>query len=53
LVVVFLAFAPAAASFTYVWSFAFKSHSAAQNVILFKNFLTGAPDKPLASVIQL
>lgn len=32
-IAVLLAFAPAVASFTYVWSFLFKTHSAAQNVV--------------------
>src|SRR5690606_6972085 len=38
---VFLTFGPATASFTYVVSFLFKSHSTAQNVVMFLNFITG------------
>lgn len=37
----FCLFGPAAASFTYLTSFVFKSHSTAQLVIMFGNFLTG------------
>ena len=37
----FLLFGPAVAGFTYVSSFLFKSHSTAQNLILFQNFVTG------------
>ncbi len=40
-VALFLAFAPAATAFTYVWTFCFASHSAAQTVTLFLSFLTG------------
>jgi ATP-binding cassette, subfamily A (ABC1), member 3 len=40
-VALFLAFAPAATAFTYVWTFCFSSHSAAQTVTLFLSFLTG------------
>lgn len=34
-------FGPAVASFTYLSTFLFTSHSTAQNVILFQNFVTG------------
>ncbi len=37
----FLLFGPAVASFTYMLSFLFKSHSTAQLAIMFLNFLTG------------
>jgi len=37
----FLLFGPAVAGFTYISSFLFKSHSTAQNIILFQNFVTG------------
>lgn len=37
----FVLFGPAVASFTYLTSFFFKSHSTAQLVIMFGNFLTG------------
>lgn len=40
-VVLLLSFGPAVASFTYMMSFAFKSHSNAQNVVLLFNFVTG------------
>jgi len=40
-VLVFLTFAPAVAALTYLLSYSFTSHSAAQNAILFQNFLTG------------
>lgn len=39
--VLFLLFGPAVAGFTYISSFLFKSHSTAQNIILFQNFVTG------------
>lgn len=41
MLLVLLSFAPAVASLTYLLSFMCKSHSAAQNGILFQNFLTG------------
>ena len=37
----FLLFGPAVAGFTYISSFLFTSHSTAQNLILFQNFVTG------------
>ncbi|GMI20925.1 hypothetical protein TeGR_g12 [Tetraparma gracilis] len=37
----FLLFGPAVAAFTYISTYLFKSHSTAQNIILFQNFLTG------------
>jgi len=37
----FLLFGPAVSGFTYISSFLFSSHSTAQNIILFQNFLTG------------
>ena len=37
----FLLFGPAVSGFTYVSSFLFSSHSTAQNIILFQNFITG------------
>jgi len=40
-ILLFLLFGPAVASFTYVSSYLFKSHSTAQNIILFQNFVTG------------
>lgn len=40
-VLLFLFFGPAVASFTYMLSFLFKSHSTAQLAIMFFNFLTG------------
>lgn len=40
-VLLFVLFGPAVASFTYLTSFLFKSHSTAQLVIMFGNFLTG------------
>lgn len=40
-VLLFVLFGPAVASFTYFTSFLFKSHSTAQLVVMFANFLTG------------
>ena len=40
-IVVFLLFGPAAASFTYMISFAFDSHTTAQTLVMFLNFVTG------------
>lgn len=37
----FMLFGPAVAAFTYVVSFAFKSHSTAQLMVMFGNFITG------------
>jgi ABC-type multidrug transport system ATPase subunit len=37
----FLLFGPAVAGFTYISSFLFTSHSTAQNIVLFQNFVTG------------
>lgn len=39
-ILLFLAFAPAATAFTYMWTFCFASHSAAQTITLFISFLT-------------
>jgi ATP-binding cassette subfamily A (ABC1) protein 3 len=38
-----LLFGPASASFTYMMSFAFQTHSTAQNLILLFNFISGDP----------
>jgi ATP-binding cassette, subfamily A (ABC1), member 3 len=40
-IVVFVCFAPAVIAQTYMLSYLFRTHSAAQNVILFFNFVTG------------
>lgn len=40
-VILFLLYGPAVASFTYIISFFFKNHSTAQNSTLFLHFLTG------------
>lgn len=37
----FLLFGPSAAAFTYILTYLFKSHSTAQNMIMFLNFLLG------------
>ena len=52
-VLLFVAFAPAATAFTYVWTFCFSSHSAAQTVILFLNFLTGLVLSIVSFVLSL
>ncbi|CAM9341769.1 unnamed protein product, partial [Choristocarpus tenellus] len=40
-ILLFLLYGPAVAPFTYCISFLFKSHSSAQNMVLFLNFVTG------------
>ncbi len=52
-VLLFVAFAPAATAFTYVGTFCFSSHSAAQTVILFLNFLTGLVLSIVSFVLSL
>jgi len=52
-VLLFIAFAPAATAFTYVWTFCFSSHSAAQTVVLFINFLTGLVLSIVSFVLSL
>eukprot|EP00903_Cladosiphon_okamuranus_P016293 g15025.t1 len=47
----FLLFGISIPSYTYLWSFAFKSYSAAQNALLFHNWMTGLI-LPIATTIM-
>jgi ATP-binding cassette subfamily A (ABC1) protein 3 len=51
-VALFLLYGPAVAAFTYVVSFAFKTHSSAQNGVLLLNFATGLILSTVAYVLS-